>query len=214
MAFMARVAAGTVAEVGLPAAARLADGRWVSNYAALPADTLTAEGWVPVVDDPAPAYNPHVQALSATYTVAADGASVTRSWTVQPHESRRPVQWTNDGGVALPTVELYVAKATGHRSFILNGDTSQKGFVCCPNAPVSNAKCDSFALTLPATNDAAGAADAATANTKTAIALIDGMKAKGCPVHDTAPAPSAVDQALALLTPEQLAAAIEAAFTA
>ena len=38
-------------QVGLPKTGKLSDGRTVSNYHSLPADTLAAEGWLPYVDE-------------------------------------------------------------------------------------------------------------------------------------------------------------------
>ncbi len=37
--------------VGLPKTGKLSDGRSVSNYRALPEETLLAEGWLPFVDE-------------------------------------------------------------------------------------------------------------------------------------------------------------------
>ena len=38
-------------QVGLPKTGRLSDGRVVSNYHKLPQGTLTAEGWLPYIDE-------------------------------------------------------------------------------------------------------------------------------------------------------------------
>lgn len=67
----AHVTGSTIDEVGLPTVGELADGRTVSNYHLLDEATLTAEGWRPVVEEPA-TWDPHQQVTGTSYRVEAD----------------------------------------------------------------------------------------------------------------------------------------------
>lgn len=78
----AQVVGGQVAATHLPAVGVLADGSTVSNYAALPADVLADEGWLPLEDE-RPDYDPATQQLVLDrYDIAED--AVTAVYVAQP----------------------------------------------------------------------------------------------------------------------------------
>lgn len=78
----AKVENGQVVAVGLPQSEYLSDGRFVAGYNHLDADTLKAEGWLPLEMEP-PAYDPETQELqNSGYDIQADKIVVL--YTVQP----------------------------------------------------------------------------------------------------------------------------------
>ena len=79
---MMRVEGGEVVERRLPRSGTL-DGRPVTNYPALPADTLYAEGWRDVTDDGPPEHDPETQrARRSGYVYDPDGDTVTATYEV------------------------------------------------------------------------------------------------------------------------------------
>ena len=60
---------GEIKKIELPRVGTLSDGRTVSGYHMLPEETLRAEGWLPVEDNP-PAYDP------ATHYIVVEGYEV------------------------------------------------------------------------------------------------------------------------------------------
>jgi len=60
-----------VIERGLPKTGRLSDGSWVSNYHLLPEETLLAEGWLPLVDEPPETDEKH-RAVITGYDIYTD----------------------------------------------------------------------------------------------------------------------------------------------
>lgn len=70
-----QVVNGEVVDTAIPESGVLADGRPVSNYHLLPEETLEDEGWIPVVEDSPPDYDPGTHNLVADgYEVRSDGA--------------------------------------------------------------------------------------------------------------------------------------------
>jgi hypothetical protein len=71
-----------------PRSGTRSDGRTVSSLHQADAATLADAGWLPVVDDAEPAYDPdHEQAVAADmsqWKVDTSAGEVTRTWTVQP----------------------------------------------------------------------------------------------------------------------------------
>lgn len=59
---MVQVINNQVIQTYLPLIGILSDGRCVSNYNLLPMDTLTEEGWLPLIEDK-PIYNQEMQYL-------------------------------------------------------------------------------------------------------------------------------------------------------
>ena len=79
---MMRVENGEVIERRLPRSGTL-DGRKVSNYRALPADTLYAEGWRDVTDDGPPDHDPDTERARRTgYRYDPDADVVVAEWEV------------------------------------------------------------------------------------------------------------------------------------
>lgn len=74
----ARIDGGEVVAPRLPRTGRLADGRTVTNYHRLPAETLNAEGWRQVVDDGPPSHDPETQRARHTGHVYDETADVVR----------------------------------------------------------------------------------------------------------------------------------------
>ncbi len=73
---------GAVVQVGLPETGVLADGRLVSGFDRLDAETLAAEGWLPLLDG-RPEYDPARTFLAAPeYSV--EGLRVVSRYTVTP----------------------------------------------------------------------------------------------------------------------------------
>lgn len=88
MTTYAHVTDGTVDRVGLPTTGTLSDGRTVSGYDRLPLQTLTAEGWLPLIDGP-PAYDATTeQAIPDGYDVLADRVIV--RYRVEPIPTPQP----------------------------------------------------------------------------------------------------------------------------
>ncbi len=75
---LARQQNGNV-KVGLPKTGKLLDGRVVSNYHLLPQETLTAEGWLPYIDEK-PEYD------SSTHRARPTGYDVQEEQIVRTYE--------------------------------------------------------------------------------------------------------------------------------
>jgi len=88
MGSMARIDGGQVVAVRLPRTGRLADGSTVTNYPALPADVLHAEGWREVQDDGPPDYDP--EAHYVRRELAVDGDTVRAVYTPVPLPEPEP----------------------------------------------------------------------------------------------------------------------------
>ena len=85
---MARIDGDQVAAVRLPRTGRLADGSTVTNYPALPADVLHAEGWREVHDDGPPDHDPDTHYVTRDLTV--DGDTVRSIYTLVPLPEPEP----------------------------------------------------------------------------------------------------------------------------
>lgn len=78
---MVRVSDGVISQTRLPRRGRLSDGRSVSNFHALPAETLHAEGWREVKDNGEPDYDPETQRVRRSLEVHGD--EVRAAYTVE-----------------------------------------------------------------------------------------------------------------------------------
>lgn len=74
---------GDVDNLRLPTTGTLPDGRHVSRFDLLPAETLAEAGWLPLEDTGPPDHDPDTH--HATAALEVDGDRVRRVWTVEEH---------------------------------------------------------------------------------------------------------------------------------
>lgn len=86
----AQVKDGQIVATRLPRHGVLSDGRTVSNYLALPDDTLYAEGWREVVDNGEPDHDPETQRVRRDLEVQGDEVHAVYTVEDQPPPEPRP----------------------------------------------------------------------------------------------------------------------------